>query len=286
MARMKNSLITGGGRFGPTDDSYIANIEDGGQNGFGPLLKNLDAATPPVWLPAQIVVIRAPTVFEYIPNGVRFFKALFETHCISMTGLDVQHSMETDGTPVGKDGQQLLVPTKHVRTQISPNGTWAEKIGNVVWNTFLFWMNAMHDIDTQAASLAGLVPRSTILPPHVLSMWSADLLIIQHDGTYRPENVQAAMALTNFFPTDIGSPDIQFNVTETHRPDRSVTFSTLVQMNNNVMALARTVANMIRLNQVNYQDADAIAESVDAKLANMGQAYHVSQYLDRFVDRR
>lgn len=282
MARFDAGLIANGGRFGSTDTSYIANIPDGGQLGFGPLLQNLDANTPPVFLPVQIVVTHVPTFFTYIPDGPKIFKSLFETHMVSMDGLDPTYTMDVDGTPVGRDSQMQNAPTKQVRSQITPTCMWPEKIGNVVWNFGRLWMNMIHDIDTQASSLAGLVSAGTVLPPHVASMYSADILVIQYDTTMRPENIIMAQHLTNFFPTDIGTPGYQMNVTETHRPDRTFTFTCVVQDNNNTIATAKTVAALTNLHTINYQDANPIATTIESNLANMGQAYQVSEWLSQF----
>lgn len=282
MARMNNSLIANGGRFGPSPNSFIANIEDGGQLGFGPLLKNLDANTPVVHLPLQLVVTHVPTIFNYIPGGVEIFKALFETHLVSMEGLDFAYSMETDGTPVGRDGQQQMVPTKQVRSQISPTANWPEKIGNVVYNMGRVWMNAMHDVDTQASSMAGIIPAGTTLPPLVASMYSADIMLIQYDSTYRPENIIDAFALTNFFPTEIGSPGYSLNATETSMPQRSFTFSCIVQHNNNTVAVAKNLATLTNLHRVNYQDAHPIAQSIESELQGTGMESQVANYLSQF----
>lgn len=282
MARMNGSLIANGGRFGATSNSYIANVIDGGQLGFGPLLKNLDANTPPVFLPLQLVVTHVPTFFNYIENGTEIFKALFETHLVSLEGLDFSYSMEIDGTPVGRDGQLQNVPTKQVRSQISPTALWPEKIGNVVYNFGRIWMNAMHDIDTQAASMAGIIPTGTTLPPLVASMYSADIMLIQYDSTYRPENIIDAVALTNFFPIEIGAPGYTLNATETHRPDRNFNFTCIVQHNNNTVAVAKNLATLTNLHAINYQDAHPIATSIESELQGEGMQRQVSQYLSQF----
>lgn len=281
---MNSSLIANGGRFGATPSSAIANVIDGGQLGFGPLLPNLDANTPPVFLPLQLVVTHVPTFFSYIENGPAIFKALFETHLVSMDGLDFQYSMEIDGTPVGRDGQLQNVPTKQVRSQISPTAMFPEKIGNVIFNLGRLWMNAMHDIDTQAASMAGIIPSGTTLPPLVASMYSADFMFIQYDTTMRPENIIDAFAVTNLFPTEIGSPGYALNATETHRPDRSFTFTGIVQHNNNTVAVAKTLAALNNLHQINYQDALPIAQSIESELSGEGMEYQVANYLSRFTN--
>ena len=282
MAKMNGSLIANGGAFAASPSSYIANIKDGGQLSFGPLLANLDANTPPVFLPLQLIVTHVPTIFNYIDNGVEIFKSLFENHLVSLEGLDFSYSMDIDGTPVGRDGQLQNVPTRQVRSQISPTALWPEKIGNVVFNFGRVWMNAMHDIDTQAASMAGIIPAGTTLPPLVSSMYAADIMLIQYDSTYRPENIIDAVALTNFFPTEIGSPGYQLNAIEARRPDRNFTFTCIVQHNNNTVNVAKSLATLTNLHLVNYQDALPIAQSIEAELSGEGLEYMVGEYLSQF----
>lgn len=282
MARMNGSLIANGGRFGPTESSFIANVAEGGQLGFGPVLKNLDANTPQVQLPLQVIVTHVPTIFNYVDGGVELFKALFETHMVSLDGVDPSYTMETDGTPVGRDGQQQLVPTKHVRGQLTPTASWSEKIGNVVYNLGRFWQNSMHDPDTQASSMAGVIPSGTTLPPLVSSMYGADIMLIQYDTTYRPENIIDAMMLTNFFPTDIGTPGYSMNVTESKMAERTFTFGCILQHNNNTIAVAKSLATLTNLHTINYQDAHPIATSIESELAGEGMARQVSDVLSQF----
>lgn len=284
MPTMDNSLIAGGGRFGPSANAYIANVTDGGQQAFGPLLRNLDANTPTVFLPLQLVVTHVPTFFTYLDNGPEIFKALFETHLISMDGLDITYTMETDGTPVGRDGQQMLVPTRHTRSQLTPTATWAEKIGNVVFNFGRTWMNAIRDVDTQASSMAGIISSGSTLPPHVASMYSADFMFIQYDTTYRPENIIDAFALTNVFPTDIGGTNYQLNTIETHRPDRTFTLSGIVQHNNNSVNIAKQLAALTNLHTINFQDAHPIAESIERAVSGMGAEYLAANFMANFTN--
>lgn len=284
MSVMNNSLISGGGRFGPSPNSVVANVMDGGQLAFGPLLRNLDANTPLVLPPLQLVVTHVPTFFTYLDMGPEIFKALFETHLVSMDGLGITYTMETDGTPVGRDGQMMMVPTKQTRTQLSPTATWPEKIGNVVYNFGRTWMNGIRDVDTQASSMAGIIASGNTLPPHVASMYSADFMFIQYDPTYRPENIIDAFAMTNVFPTDIGETGYQLNAIESNRPDRTFTFTGVVQHNNNTVTIAKQLASLTNLHTINYQDAHPIAESVESAVRGMGAEYLASNFMHNFTN--
>ena len=285
MPTMTDALVTTGGQFAPTDNSYMANLIAGGQLGFGPNLPNLDANTPAVYLPLQIIVTHVPTIFTYIPNGTAYIKSIFETQMVSMEGIDFAYTMDVEGTPVGRDGQMQNVPIRQQRSQISPVCLWPEKIGNPIFNMGRFWMNCMRDVDTQASNLAGLVSSSTTLPPLVASMYAMDIFCIQYDSTMKASNIIDAFAITNMFPTDIGSPGYQYNATEAHRPDRSFTFTGIVQHNRNTLATAINLANLVDLSSVNFNEALPIATTVEAAIASEGLAYQMSEFLSNFTDQ-
>ena len=299
MPVMSNSLIANGGAFAPSPDGYIANLQDSGQLAFGPLLPNIDGNTPPVFLPMQLFVLHVPTVFNYIPNGTQIFKAIFETHLQSMDGIDIAYAMDVEGTNVGRDGQQMMVPTRQTRSQITPTCTWSEKIGNAIWNFGRLWFNIMHDPDTQAATMAAILQGTSTgsttstastsgslsaatIPPLVASMYTADIMLVQYSSDYQPQNIMDAVALTNFFPSDIGATQYHLNPTESHKIDRTFTFQCLVQHNANTIAVARSLALAANLHTVNYQDATPIAQSIDSQLSGEGLDYLTSTYLNNF----
>jgi hypothetical protein len=282
MSQMPGSLITNAGPFAATPSSYIGNLVEGGQLGLGPVLPNLDANTPPVFLPLRMIVTHVPTLFQYIPNGVAIFKALFEENIVNFDGLEFTNQMQTDGTPVGRDGQEQMVPLRHTRSAVTPAATFPEKIGNPVYFLHRLWMNAMRDPDTQASNMAGIIPEGTTLPPHVASMYSADFFFIQYDTTMRPENVIDGFALTNVFPTDIGSPGYHMNTQENRRLDRTMTYTGIVQHNPNTAAVAKTLASFLGLHRINYQEALPVAQSVEDAVSGEGLERAVAEIYSQF----
>lgn len=285
MPVMDNSLISGGGRFSPSPNAAMANVMDSGQLGFGPLYINLDGNTPLVLPPLVVTVLRVPTFFTYLKYGPEVFKALFETHMTSMDGVNLSYTMETDGTIVGRDGQMMNAPTKQTRSQLAPSCTWGEKNGNVVYNFGRTWMNAIRDPDTQTSTMAGIIASGNTLPPHVASMYSADILLTQYDMTYRPENILDAMVLTNFFPTDIGETGYQMNIQEgPRRPDRTFNFTCVTQHNNNTLNVAKAVATLMNMHRINFQDAFPAAEAIESNVRGMGSEYLASEYMNNFTN--
>ena len=281
MVKMNSALLANGGRFGPSENAFAANVVDGGQLGVGPILRNLDANTPPVFLPMTPVVMHVPTIFTYIPDGIKIFKALWETQLKNFDGFEPSYQMETEGVNVGRDGQQQMAPVRQTRSQITPSATWDEKIGNIIFNMGRFWFNMTRDVDTQASNMARLFKGQSV-PPVVASMYSMDLLLIQHDSTMDPENIVDAYYLTNMFPTDIGSAGYTANPQESKILERQFSFTAVVQHNNNVVAAAKNVSRLLNLHTIDFQNALPIAETLSVELSSSGLAHHLATQIDQF----
>lgn len=268
---MTDALIYNAGNvFGAFSTSTVGNVAKGGMNGFAPVLANLDAATPQVYCPATIVVMSVPRVFQLVSGGVNWFKSVFETHLVSMDGLDFTQTIETSSTPVGRTGQEHHVPTRQILSQITPSITLPEQIGDVIRNGFVFWANHLADKDSQAATWYDLIPATTAFPPLVSSDYAATLIVIQFDKTHRPENIVGAFIMTNFFPTDLGSPGWHMNVNEVERPDRTISFTCIVQLDSNTRAVAVSVARLLKLHEVRTQESEPVARAVESSIENYG----------------
>lgn len=274
---MDDALVYNAGNvFGAFSTSTVANVQKGGMNGFAPVLANLDAATPQVYCPATIVVMSVPRVFRLVKDGVAWFKSVFETHLVSMDGLDFTQTIETSSTPLGRTGQEFHVPTRQILSQISPSITLPEQNGDIIRNGFVFWANHLADNQSQAATWYDLIPANQAMPPLVASDYSATLIVIQFDKTHRPENIVGAFIMTNFFPTDLGSPGWHMNVNEVERPDRTITFTCIVQMDNNTRVVAISVARLLKLHQVRTQESEPVARQVESAIEDYG----IKQLLD------
>src|SRR5258708_3724202 len=86
----------------PTTTPGAGNIITGGQLGFGNNLPDIDAATPLVMRPIVGIVTHAPTMFTLGSAGgssgttnafTSILKALIETQCRSMDGIDIQYTL-------------------------------------------------------------------------------------------------------------------------------------------------------------------------------------------------
>jgi len=268
----------------PNTQAGAGNIITGGQLGFGNNLPNIDAATPLVLRPIVPIITHAPTMFQYLPGMTDILKALLENHARSIDGIDLQYTIDPGATPAGQDGQELNVPTNAKRAQVNPQFTLPEINGNLVWNFFRLWMRLMKDPDTQAASLAGVIPGSQILRPHVLSMFTMDMLFIQYDTTLRPENIIDGYFITSMWPNDTGVAGFKKQIAQSDVVERTIPFHGVLQHNDNTRAVAQQIASLLRLHTIDYNFSTPIATQVesnileaglqlaaDADLANFGQ---------------
>ena len=283
MAQMINALMHNAQRLASEDTATVANIIDGGQYGFGNHLPNIDASTPIVFRPLVPIITSAPRMFDYLPNFTDVLKALVERHTTEITGVDFSYSIEEATIPAGSDGQQLAVPRNARRSAVNPSMQMPEITGNLVWNFFRTWMRMMMDPDTQASSLAGVIPDGTTLDPHVMSMFSMDMLFIQYDTTLQPQNIIDAFFITGMWPFEIGNAGFQKSVAESQTKTREINFKGVLQHNRNTRVIGRQVAEVLGLHRYNYDFATTISQDIDSRLQAAGLSREISEQVSKFT---
>lgn len=277
MAQYDNRYIRNAGRLGSQNDSIVGNLIDGTQYGFSAHLEMLDANTPLVLPPMRPVVTHTPDMFKYVPKFPEFCKAFFEQHAHTIDNIDVQYSNEGVSMLALADGQTPTAPGDTKRASITPSVTAQEGIGNVLWNFHHIWFLMQKDPDTSGASLAGFVPPTEPLPPHVFSTWSADLLCMQYDTTFRTENMIAAYFATALRPTE-GPPAHFIHEHGTSRmPDRQFTYAATLQHNYNTCAIGRQVGAILGMHIPNADMSKPVATKMDDQLANEGIQKEIAQ---------
>lgn len=252
--QMVNSLLGNVTGLGVIDRATVGNAYVGGQLGTGIKFTKLDAASAVVFNPAVIVVLHTPSMWDSTPEIQQMLKSLVETHAKSITGLAFSYNVETADYPVGHDGQQMKVPTRTTRSQVSPSMTFNELTGGLVWNFFRRWMFDIQHPDTNASNLAAEYGMDQI-PPWVMTSYSMSMLAIQFDATMLPDRIIDVAYYTNMFPTDIGELPIQRVIGTTEIQERTINFTGLVQHNDNVRELGYQVANMLQIHKINYNYA-------------------------------
>lgn len=283
MPVMTDALLTNAGRLASADNATVANIAAGAQYGFGNHLPDIDAATPLIMSPIVPIITHAPTMFQYLPNFYETLKALVERMTISITGVDPHYTLQEAQIPAGADGQMLNMPTNARRDQVSPVMEFPELTGNLVWNFFRTWMRMIKDPDTQASSLAGIIPDGTTLSPHVMSMFTMDVLFLQYDTTLQPQNLIDAYFVTNMWPNDIGNAGYQKStVGESHYNNRTINFHGVLQHNRNTRVVGQNIAEVLQLHRYNYDFATPVATDIESMIQNTGLQAEVAEIASAF----
>ncbi len=261
-----------------TGEGLVGNLISGGQLGYGFKAGAFDAATPLVFHPAVIVVMQTPTMWDNLdndPDGVlrRTVKSLFECHAKSVTGIDVNYTLETGDTPVGHDGQTFKVPTQSKRAEVSPSFTWQEVTGNLVWNLMRRWIWDISDPDTNAG-LEHYVnyngDAEETLPPYTMSTYALTFMAIQYDPTMHPDRIIDAEVITNVFPQSTGEMGIQRTIGTSEVKERSITFNGYQIHNDCTRSLGKIIAEQLRLRSETYKTASPNTMKISERLDSTG----------------
>jgi hypothetical protein len=278
-----NGLITNAGQLAATDTSTMADIVNGAQLGYGPNLPQIDGATPLVLSPIVPIVTHIPTMLANVQYAPEILKALVERHAKEISGIDFGYQLESSSTPVGQDGQELHMPTNSKRTQVNPTFTWQEITGNLVWNFIKNWIEMIKQPDTQASSLTAIDLGDPMLPM-LMSSFTMDIIFIQFDPTFRPENIIDAFFVTNMWPTETGMIGAKRQIGHSEMVDRTIAFNGVLQHNRNTKVAGQIIADALGLHRSNYDFAVPITTSVDPALSGMGLDYETQQNLATFSD--
>lgn len=278
---MDDAVLNNLTSLGVPPNRLVSNVARSGQLGSGIRIAKLDGATPAVFNPVVAIVLTVPTMWDKYPSRQEFLKALMETHAKSITGIDFSYSLETADTPVGHDGQTMKVPTRTTRSSVSPSASFVDYVGSPVWNLFRNWMFDINHPDTNMSQMSNWGIEPADIPAWCMSAYSMSMLFIQYDPTGLPDRIEDAFVIVDMFPTDIGEGGYERTIGTTKMIERSVSFTGLVQHNENTRALGINMARMLQLHRVNYQFAlPGLTSSADPDIAvqkelqNMGGFYY------------
>jgi len=281
MTVLKEALLNNVATITAPDSGTINNIEIGGQLGIGPHIPSIDAATPLVFAPAVPVITHIPTMFKSIPHMPGILKALVERNAKTITGIDFGYEMDEGSGYILADGQEAKVPTKNKRTAISPNMTFPEIQGNLVWNFFRTWMSMISHPDTHFSKLAAMSSDASI-DPFVYSYFCMDMLFIQFDPTMLPENIIDAIFVTTMWPKTTGTMGIKREVGTTDVPERSVDFNGIVTHNVSTYAAGKAIAEVLQLHKADFDYATPVAASIEESARDHGVSKEISEILADF----
>ena len=234
---------------------HVANVFHSGQNGTGIRITKLDGATPLVFNPVIPVVLTVPTMWTKFPQKQEMLRALMETHARNITGIDFSYALEATPIQLGHDGQQMDVPTRTTRSQVSPSATFVEYTGNIIYKFFSDWIFDIQHPDTNASALPAMGIMDENMPGWTMSAYSMSMLFIQPDPTGLPDRIVDAYVIVNMFPKDIGEIGFQRQLGTTEHKERTINFTGIVQHNNNTKELGIRTMKMLGLHRINYNNA-------------------------------
>lgn len=238
--------------------------------GIGVNAPMLDVATPAVYMPATIVVLRLPLMYLN-PDGTpspmgETLKVLLESHAKSVSGLDVSITTDSvDGGPVGHDGQQWQMPGKTKRSQPSPSFTFQELTGGIIWKFFRAYACDMNDPDTNACMTELNFPHGW-----TSSVFSFSFMAIQFDPTGRPDRIMHAIEYANCWPQGVDGAGIERQIGTANSRERSITFNAIAFENEYVTYLAQKIAESLQIHKARYTMAPPPSSEIDESIAEMG----------------
>ncbi len=263
---------------------HFANIEKSAQVGHGPSIVNIDGSTPLV-LPNIIpIVTHVPTMFKYYDYMEQFCKDLYERDALTIEGIDWGLEVDTNGVKIGHDGQEQKMPVQTRRTQLNPVFTWQEKVGSPIWNFHETWIKMFKNPDTQGSLTGSAITQSgDDILPLLYSTFCMDILWIQPDTTLRPGSVLRGFFTVAMFPTGTGSYGFKKEAGGNQQMmQRSVTFECVLQEDRKTTEFAQTVANILRLQEVDFEIATPATEQIADRLLNMGYQAEIQRALETF----
>ena len=281
MSVLQGALLNNVANISNNPSATINDLEKGGQLGIGPRLPKIDGATPLVFAPAVPIITHIPTMFDAVPQMKGILKSLVERHSKTITGVDFGYEMDEGSAYTLADGQEAKIPTKNKRTQISPNMTFAEIQGNLVWNFFRQWMNMISSPDTHFSSLASMT-NSADLDPFVYSYFSMDMLLISFDPTMLPKNIIDAVFITTMWPKTTGQLGLKREIGSSESPERSIDFSGIVQHNSSVFKAAVAIAENLQLHKANFQYAEPVARAIESNAQGLGVSKEIQEIMSTF----
>ncbi len=236
---------------GSHPNTVTSNVARSGQLGIGIRASKLDGATPMVFHPTQVVLLQAPSMWDMYPQKQDVLRALIETHAKSISGIDVNYTLNTTQTPVGHDGQQLEIPTNTTRAAVSPSMTFIEYTGCPIFNLIKDWMFEINHPDTNYSSLPAQVLNTGAVPMWSVSSYSMSIALIQYDPSGIPERVQDGAIILNMFPKETSNFGFERQIGQSKTMERTISFSGIIQHNEQTKQLAMNIAKMLQQHRAN-----------------------------------
>jgi hypothetical protein len=214
--------------------------------------KKVDEFESLVAPPLVIVVTRTPAMFEHNPNLKTLLKTLVEQHAKTVEGVEFSYYIDHIVNNETPDSQSECIPIAMRRTPVTPVFTFQELEGNIIWNLFDTWIKMI--IDSAAHTSFDSNGDTTTIDPVV----SMDIMCIQFDDDYRPENIIDAWYIKNMWPKETGKTGWKRTIGEMQCPERIIPFTGTVEHSPTTKADGVKIAMELDLGAVNYRRSDAV----------------------------
>lgn len=244
-------------------------VEHGGLLGFAANYNNIDANMPMVLNPTALILLQAPTMFDNMPRLLNILKNFVENAPKQVQNIDFEYALETAKTPIGRDGQELSVPTRATRSQVNPTFTMNEVNNNLYWNFIRLWINNITHVDTNA-SYTDLIQAGMDIPPHVFSTFSMSMMAIQFDVTMTADRMIDAAFYTCMFPTNTTPLGLERTINNTKTQERSFPFTGIVKHNDVTRELGYKIAEMLQAHTINYHRTPIGRDDISSNLRSLG----------------
>lgn len=274
MGRLQNLMVTEGTAYAKNSQSRMANPLNAGVMGWSPNPTNWVGKTGYVRRNLIPLVLRAPAGFAYMPNPDDWYattRSVFETHPISVEGLNSTLSVATSETPYGGAGEQFQDPTNVTRERSNASFALPDIYGGVL-NKFLeSWIKYLiMDPETKTAlvnTLGGQVP-----PDMMADIYTMDMLFIEPDA--QQSKVVRAWIMYNMFPLSggevVGRRDI---TTDMENVRYNIQMAGFAQVGTGVDAFAQTVIDGMRIAGANPMHRRTYLEGIDADILRARTGY-------------
>ena len=274
MGRINNLMVAEGRAMAANAQSRMANPINAGVMGWSPNPTNWVGKTGYVRRNLIPLVLRAPAGFAYMPNPDDWYattRSVFETHPISVEGMNSTLTVATSETPYGGAGEQFQDPTNVTRERSNASFTLPDIYGGVLNKYLESWIKYLiMDPETKTAlvnTLGGQVP-----PDMMADIYTMDMLFIEPDA--QQSKVIRAWIMYNMFPLSggevVGRRDITTDMENVRYNIQMAGFS---QVGTGVDAFAQTVIDGMRIAGANPMHRRTYLEGIDADIVRARTGY-------------
>jgi len=221
------------------------------------------------------IVLRAPEGFRYLPKPNDWYaavRAVFETHPISIEGLNSTLTVSVSETPYGGAGEQFQDPTNVTRERTSLSFTIPDLAGAPVNALLETWIQYLiMDPETKTALVNTFTPEQR--PTDMLAdIYSMDMLFIEPDP--QQAKVIRSWIVYNMFPLSggevIGRRDI---TTDMESVRYNIPMAGIAQIGNGVNSFAQDVLNGMAVAGANPLHRRAYTEGIDKDIVNAAAGF-------------